>query len=171
MRAFWSLASEETDVMNLLDQFVLAKTEVLGVHAELKRHAPQDQVIHAKVELKLSPQERHAQEVPGEQQIAIEAQVSGFCGSEAMDDRVDIFFIEVKRLANYRQFQGQTIDFATFSENHASLARQLYPIVQAQIIDLLRDLGLGHVNLPIDLPHAESSALSHAPHPAGHQVH
>lgn len=158
-------------MMNLLDQFVLARTQVLSVHAELKRHAPQDQVIHAKVELKLSPQEKPSQEVPGEHQIGIEAQVSGFCGSEASDDRLDIFFIEVKRLANYRQFQGQTMDFATFSENHASLARQLYPIVHAQIMDLLRQLGLGHVNLPIDLAHTESSALSHVPHPAGHQVH
>lgn len=157
--------------MNLLDRLVLAKTQVLGVHAELKRDVPPDQVIHAKVELKLSPQERQGQEVPGEQQIGIEAQVSGFCGSETGDDRIDIFFIEVKRLANYRQFQGQTIDFSTFAENHASLARQLYPIVHAQLMGLLRELGLGHVNLPIDLAHAESSALSNFTHPAGHQVH
>ncbi len=157
--------------MNLLDQFVLSKTQVVGVHAELKRHAPPDQVIHAKVELKLSPQDRHSEEVQGEHQIGIEAQVLGFCGSEASADRMDIFSIEVKRLANYRQFQGQAVDFATFSEHHASLARQIYPLVHGQMMDLLRQLGLGHVNLPIDLAHAESSALSGFPHAAGHQVH
>lgn len=157
--------------MNLLDQFVLSSTQLLGVHAELKRHAPQDQVIHAKVELKLSPQERHSQEVQGEHQIGIEAKVLGFCGSEASADRIDVFAIEVKRLANYRQFRGQALDFATFSEHHASLARQLYPLVHTQMMDLLRQLGLGHVNLPIDLAHAESSSLSGFPHPAGHQVH
>lgn len=157
--------------MNLLDQFVLARTQLLSVHAELKRHAPQDQVIHAKVELKFRPQEEHGDEFRGEHQIGIEAQVTGSFGSEATDDRADIFFIEIKQLANYRQFQGQTMDFSIFSENHASLARQLYPIIHAQIMDLLRQLGLGHVNLPIDLAHAESSALSNVPHPAGHQVH
>lgn len=157
--------------MNLLEQFVLSNTQLLGVHAELKRHAPQDQVIHAKVELKLSPQERHSQEMQAEYQIGIEAQVLGFCGSEASADRIDIFSIEVKRLASYRQFKGEAVSFATFSENHASLARQLYPLVHAQMMDLLRQLGLGHVNLPIDLAHAESSALSGFPHSAGHQVH
>lgn len=157
--------------MNLLDQFVLSSTQLLGVHAELKRHAPQDQVIHAKVELKLSPQERHSQEVQGEHQIGIEAKVLGFCGSEASADRIDVFSIEVKRLANYRQFQGQALDFATFYEHHTSLARQLYPLAHTQMMDLLRQLGLGHVNLPIDLAHAGSSSLSGFPHPAGNQVH
>ncbi len=157
--------------MNLLDQLVLTKTQLLRMHAELQGDVPPDQVIHAKVELKLSPQERYSKANPGEYQMSIEAQVVGFCGGEASADRVDIFTIELRRLVKYRQFQGPAIDFATFTENHASLARQIYPLIHTQMMDLLRQLGLGHVNLPIDLAHGESSALSGYPHAAGHQVH
>jgi hypothetical protein len=53
--------------------------------------------------------------------------------------------------AIYQQTDGEPVDVAEFSSHHASLARQLYPLLQQEMRMLLLRMGLEHVKLPFDL--------------------
>jgi hypothetical protein len=44
------------------------------------------------------------------------------------------------------------LDIAQFTSNHASLTRQLYPLLQHELRGLLNRLGLEQIHLPFDLP-------------------
>lgn len=54
--------------------------------------------------------------------------------------------------AIYQQTGGEAIDLAEFMHNNASLTRQLYPLLQSEMRQLLLRLGLQHIQLPFDLP-------------------
>ena len=53
--------------------------------------------------------------------------------------------------AIYQQVQGNPVDVAEFTSNHASLTRQLYPLLQQELRTLLVRLGLEQIHLPFDL--------------------
>jgi len=146
--------------MNLLDLFLLERTQLVTVRAECKQTPAAHETVHAKVELKLSPKEVSGPGTKPFYQVIAEVQVIGFCGAENGPDRQDIFDLEIKSVASYRQFQGEEVDFRVFSEHHPSLARQLYPLLHVHMMELLQQLGLGYVQLPNDLAHAHVDASS-----------
>mgnify|MGYP000541345698 CR=1 FL=1 len=47
---------------------------------------------------------------------------------------------------------GDPVDVAAFGANHASLTRQLYPLLQQELRGLMLRLGLERIQLPFDLP-------------------
>ena len=51
----------------------------------------------------------------------------------------------------YQQTSGEAVDIAQFSTNHASLTRQIYPLMQQELRALLSRLGLEQIHLPFDL--------------------
>ncbi len=53
--------------------------------------------------------------------------------------------------AIYQQTDGDPVDVAEFTNHHASLTRQLYPLLQQELRMLLVRLGLEQIHLPFDL--------------------
>jgi hypothetical protein len=62
-----------------------------------------------------------------------------------------MFNAKVGSEAIYQQVEGDPVDVAEFTSNHASLTRQLYPLLQQELRILLVRLGLEQIHLPFDL--------------------
>ena len=62
-----------------------------------------------------------------------------------------LFSIELVINLAYVQFSGDPISFEYFAQHHASLSRQIYPLIQSQASTVLHQLGLSMVRLPMDL--------------------
>ncbi len=136
--------------MNLLDHFALLSTQVVKLHAELQRAiAPQD-VVQARVEVKLSPGRLEA---PAGEEPHFQVGVRLTCdGTMTVEGEVKpAFRIECVLNAGYRQFRGEPIPYEEFSKHHTSLTRQLYPLIHQQLIPLLSQLGIPNVRLPQDI--------------------
>lgn len=157
--------------MNLLEAFSLTRTQVVAVHAE-RLGDPSPQVpLHAKVDLNLAPKALAGSEEKPAYQVQAHLKVDGYCGPEGDLQRTDVFAAEIKWVADYQQVQGERISFEQFSEHHPLLARQLYPLMHAHLMTLLGQLGVGYVQLPIDLTHPQVSAIASTGLPPGHRVH
>lgn len=46
---------------------------------------------------------------------------------------------------------GGAIDISEFTNHHASLARQIYPLLAQELRGLLTRMGLSNIQLPFDL--------------------
>lgn len=151
---------------NLLDEFSLAHTQLTRLNADLSEIVNPEQTFSARVELKLTPREMASDgELP---QYQVTARLICRGNKEAENTDQPLFTIELVVQAVYRQFRGEPVDFQTFSENHGSLTRQLYPLIHHQLQPVLKQLGLDQVKLPYDL--ADGSA-SGDDVPAQRQVH
>jgi hypothetical protein len=53
--------------------------------------------------------------------------------------------------AVYQQTVGEPVDIAEFTANHATLTRQLYPLLQQELRVLMNRVGLEQIRLPFDL--------------------
>ncbi|QOC21289.1 hypothetical protein IC757_09500 [Wenzhouxiangella sp. AB-CW3] len=134
---------------NLLEYFALAHTQLTRLNADLSEIVSQDNHFNAKVELKLTPLEmKHDGELP-QYQVSARLLCRGQRDSEASDE--PLFTLEFVLQAVYRQFRGEPVDFETFTRHHASLTRQLYPLIQHQLQPVLKQFGLDQVKLPHDL--------------------
>ena len=51
----------------------------------------------------------------------------------------------------YQQVSGEPVDLSQFTASHASLTRQLYPLLQQELRVLLVRIGLEQIRLPFDL--------------------
>lgn len=157
--------------MNLLEAFSLIRTQVVAVHADRLGDPSDQSPLHAKVDLNLAPKAlANSQDKPG-YQVQAHLKVDGYCGPEGDSQRIDVFVAEIKWVADYQQVQGESISFEQFSEHHPILARQLYPLMHAHLMTLLGQLGVGYVQLPIDLTHPQVSAISATGLPSGHRLH
>ncbi len=158
--------------MNLLETFSLINTQVVAMHAERLGDPGNNQPLHAKVDLSLTPRElTHQTDGLANYQIQAQLKVTGYCGQENGPDRVDVFIAETKWVAEYRQFQGERLSFETFSEHHPLLGRQLYPLMHVHLMTVLQQLGVGYVQLPIDLTHLQSAINPGGSLPAGYRAH
>ncbi|MEE4297013.1 MAG: hypothetical protein V2J20_10430 [Wenzhouxiangella sp.] len=134
---------------NLLDQFALAHTQVTRLNADLKEIVSPDQAYKAKVELKLTPREMPPDQ--GVSQYQVTARLTCRGSREADDPQNVLFEIELVVQTVYRQFQGESVSFEDFSTSHASLTRQLYPLMHHQLQPVFKQFGLEQVRLPFDL--------------------
>lgn len=136
-------------MLNLLDRFALTHTQVTRLQADLSEIVPPEQKISAKVELKLTPRE-----IPAEHE-AIQYQVTArlICRGHRESDPDDkpLFTIDLVLQSVYRQFAGDPLPFEEFSRHHASLTRQLYPLIHHQLQPVFKQFGLEQVRLPYDL--------------------
>lgn len=144
-------------MLDLLAHFALAHTQVTRLNADLKDIVKPDQAFRAKVELKLTPRQ-----IPPDQGVT-QYQVTArmICrGSRETDDPSEsLFEVELIMQTVYRQFRGEPIGFEQFSSSHASLTRQLYPLIHHHLQPVFKQFGLDQVKLPYDLVQTQEANI------------
>jgi hypothetical protein len=135
--------------MNLLEFFMLQQVQLTALHAELLQTQAEPGAQEARVELNQAPplvKTDSGTELPS---YRVTARLS--CESNSGKATAN-FRANVSVEAVYQQTSGEPVDLAEFMRNNASLTRQLYPLLQAEMRQLLLRLGLQHIQLPYDLP-------------------
>lgn len=135
--------------VNLLDHFYLQHVQVSLIKAELINAARGEGTKEAKVELNLAP--RLIKADSGDELPAYQVSAKLSCRGGG-DDSGPEFVAQTGIEAIYQQIDGEPLDVAEFSSHHASLTRQLYPLLQQELRLLLFRLGLEKIHLPCDLP-------------------
>jgi hypothetical protein len=135
--------------MNLLDNFVLQHVQVSLLKAELTHVSKEAGHQEAKVELNLTPRLMKADS--GDKLPAYQVSAKLSCKAGSKDDPGPMFAARVGFEVIYQQVKGEPVDVSEFTSNHASLTRQLYPLLQQELRSLLARLGLEQIHLPFDL--------------------
>ncbi len=135
--------------MNLLDFFVLQHVQVSLLKAELIHVSKDAGTQEAKVELNLTPRLMQADRSDSLPAYQVSARLT--CNGGSKDGSGPMFNAKVGFEAIYQQVEGDPVDVSEFSSNHASLTRQLYPLLQQELRTLLVRLGLEQIHLPFDL--------------------
>lgn len=135
--------------MNLLDHFVLHHVQTSELSAELVRVSNEPGTREAKVELNLTPRPIQADSGSALPSYQVSAKLTCAGGGEGQAG--PSFRARVAFEAVYQQMNGEPIDIAQFTASHASLTRQLYPLLQHELRGLLFKLGLEQIHLPFDL--------------------
>jgi hypothetical protein len=154
--------------VNLLDQFVLQHVQVSLLKGKLLHVSNKPGTQEAKVELNLTP--RLLNTDSGESLPAYQVSAKLSCKGGGEDDSGPKFIAQVGFEAVYQQISGDPVDVAEFTSNHASLTRQLYPLLQQELRMLLVRMGLEQVHLPFDLaakvqtPESQTVSLSGSLH-------
>lgn len=136
-------------MVNLLDQFVLQHVHVSLLKARLVRVSKISGSQEAKVELNLTP--RMMKTDSGDKLPAYQVSARLTCKGGGEGDPGPKFIAQVGFEAIYQQIDGDPVDISVFTTNHASLTRQLYPLLQQELRTLLVRLGLEQIHLPFDL--------------------
>ena len=136
-------------MMNLLDHFVLQHIQVSRLKARLIHVSKESGTQRAKVELNLTP--RMMQTDSGDKLPAYQVTARLSCKGGAENDPGPKFAAEVGFEAIYQQIDGDPVDVSEFNAHHASLTRQLYPLLQQELRLLLARMGLEQIHLPFDL--------------------
>ena len=143
---------------SLLDAYSLVNIELLKLGAELHRSMPPTEHCQARIELKLSPQAPIDDSVSQIGQIMnARLGVLGLPPNGREEDK--LFTLEVVINAIYRPLLDQfgdpigDVSFDAFTRGHTSLTRQLFPILERRAHQLLLELGISHIRLPMDLVH------------------
>lgn len=137
--------------MNLLDQFVLQHVQVSLLKARLIHVTRDDGAQQAKVEMNLTPRMLETDSGDNLPSYQVSARLSCKGGAENEDESGPKFEAQVGFEAIYQQMEGDPVDITVFTANHASLTRQLYPLLQQELRMLLVRLGLEQIHLPFDL--------------------
>lgn len=135
--------------MNLLDLFVLKHLQVTELQARLLKTSSESGSQEARVEMNLAPRPLTADSGDSLPAYQVGAQLT--CDSGDRQSNGPRFHATVGLQTVYQQVQGDPIDLAQFSSHHATLTRQLYPLLQNELRVLLLRLGLEKLNLPFDL--------------------
>ena len=154
--------------MSLLDQYSLVSVEVTRVLAELHRPVPASEQCQARIELKLSPQAPVGDLAKlGGHVLHARLSVIGLPGNGHEEQK--LFSLEVAINALYRPAVdrfGQNIgdtSFEHFNRAHTGLTRQIFPLLERRAQQLLSELGLFHIRLPLDLLPEADTAPGEAP--------
>lgn len=135
--------------MNLLDRFILKHIQVSHLNAELTQVSKEPGNQEAKVELNLTP--RPVKTDSGSDLPAYQVSARLGCKGGGKTKPGPIFSARVGIEAIYQQVSGEPMDISEFTKHHASLTRQLYPLLQQELRGLLVRLGLEQIHLPFDL--------------------
>jgi len=135
--------------MNLLDQFVLQHIQISLLKANLVRMSKESGDQKAKVEMNLTP--RMLEASSGDQLPSYQVSARLGCKGGAEGENGPEFVAQVGYEVIYQQVDGDPVDITVFTANHASLTRQLYPLLQQELRLLLARLGLEQIQLPFDL--------------------
>jgi len=154
--------------MNLLDHFILQHCQVSQLHGELIRVAREGTTQEAKVEMNLTP--RLMDMDSGEQLPSYQVSARLVLVGGSGDDSKPSFKAKVGLETVYQQTSGDPLDIATFSTHHASLARQIYPLLAQELRGILTRLGLSNIQLPFDL-NPGSQKISVTPEEISDRVH
>ena len=135
--------------MNLLDKFVLQHVQVSLLKARLIHVSKDPGAQKAKVELNLTPRMIETDSSGKLPSYQVSARLT--CKGGAENDSGPKFMAQVGFEVIYQQIDGEPVDITAFTANHASLTRQLYPLLQQELRMLLVRLGLEQIHLPFDL--------------------
>lgn len=135
--------------VNLLERFVLKHLQLTKLSAEVHRVVADPGTQEAKIELNLSPRLLKADSGDELPTYQVSARLS--CHSRRAGRKQADFEALVGFEIMYQQFRGEPVDIAEFTANHASLARQIYPLLQQEMRILMVRLGLEQIRLPFDL--------------------
>ncbi len=154
--------------MNLLDHFILQHFQISHLHGELLRVSREGAMQEAKVEMNLTP--RLMEMDSGDKLPSY--QVSGrlVCIGGSGDDSEPAFKAKVGIETVYQQTSGDPVDISEFTNHHASLARQIYPLLAHELRGLLMRMGLSNIQLPFDL-NPQSHKITVSPDGAPVRVH
>ena len=73
------------------------------------------------------------------------------CIGGAVEESGPAFNANVGLELVYQQTSGDPMDISEFTSHHASLARQIYPMLAQELRGLLTRMGLSNIQLPFDL--------------------
>jgi len=154
--------------MNLLENFILQHCQVSQLHGELIRVAREGAMQDAKVEMNLTP--RLMDMDSGDQLPSYQVSARLVLVGGSGDDSKPSFKAKVVLETVYQQISGEPLDIALFSTHHASLARQLYPLLAQELRGILTRMGISNIQLPFDL-NPGSQKISVAPEEISDRVH
>lgn len=146
--------------MNLLEHFVLQHLQVLQLKSELLRASSEPGMQEAKVEMNLTPRLMESDSGSDLPSYQVSAELG--CESGLANESGPAFTAAVRLKAIYQQTSGTPVDFAEFTSHHATLARQLYPLLQQEMRGLLTRMGLSQIQLPYDLTPREHTVEAEA---------
>ena len=150
--------------MNLLDQFILQHYQVSLLQGELLRVSREGAMQDAKVEMNLTP--RLMEMDSGDKLPSYQVSARLICVGGAGGKSGPAFKAKVGLETVYQQSSGDPIDISDFTNHHASLARQIYPLLAQELRGLLTRLGLSNIQLPFDLvPGSKKITVSPDSHP------
>jgi len=135
--------------MNLLDHFILQHCQVSLLQGELLRVSREGAMQEAKVEMNLTP--RLVNMDSGDELPSYQISARLNCIGGASEKSGPAFSAKVGLEMVYQQTSGQPLDISEFTNHHASLARQIYPLLAQELRGLLTRMGLSNIQLPFDL--------------------
>ena len=145
--------------MNLLENFILQHCQVSLLQGELLRVSREGAMQDAKVEMNLTP--RLMEMDSGDKLPSYQVSARLVCIGGAGDSSGPAFKAKVGIETVYQQNSGVPIDLSEFTSHHASLARQIYPLLAQELRGLLTRMGLTNIQLPFDLnPRSKSINVS-----------
>lgn len=154
--------------MNLLDYFILQHCQISVLQGELLRVGREGTMENAKVEMNLTP--RLMEMDSGEKLPSYQVSARLVCIGEASNNSGPAFKAKVGIETVYQQGSGAPIDISEFTNHHASLARQIYPLLAQELRGLLTRMGLTNIQLPFDL-NPSSKKINVAPDGIADRVH
>ena len=135
--------------MNLLDHFILQHCQISLLHGELLRISREGAMQDAKVEMNLTP--RLVEMDSGDKLPSYQVSARLNCIGGAKEKSGPAFSANVGLETVYQQTSGDPIDISEFTSHHASLSRQIYPLLAQELRGLLTRMGLSNIQLPFDL--------------------
>ena len=135
--------------MNLLDHFILQHCQISLLHGELLRISREGAMQDAKVEMNLTP--RLVEMDSGDKLPSYQVSARLNCIGGAREKSGPAFSAQVGLETVYQQTSGDPIDISEFTSHHASLSRQIYPLLAQELRGLLTRMGLSNIQLPFDL--------------------
>ena len=135
--------------MNLLNHFMLQHCQISVLQGELLRVAKEGAMQDAKVEMNLTP--RLLDMDAGDELPSYQVSARLTCIGGAGEGSGPAFKAKVGLETVYQQYSGEPIDISQFTNHHASLARQIYPLLAQELRGLLTRMGLSNIQLPFDL--------------------
>ena len=138
------------------------------LHGELLRVSREGAMQDAKVEMNLTP--RLVEMDSGDKLPSYQVSARLICVGGAGENSGPAFNAKVGLETVYQQTSGSPIDISEFTDFHASLARQIYPLLAQEFRDLLTRMGLSNIQLPFDL-NPDSQKISVSPDEISDRVH
>ena len=135
--------------MNLLDYFILQHLQISTLQGELLHVSKKGAMKDAKVEMNLTP--RLIEMDSGDNLPSYQVSARLTCIGGAGESSGPAFKAEVGIETVYQQTSGDPIDISQFTSHHASLSRQIYPLLAQELRGLLTRMGLTNIQLPFDL--------------------
>jgi len=154
--------------MNLLDHFILQHCQVSLLKGEILRVSREGEMQDAKVEMNLTP--RLIEMDSGEKLPTYQVSARLVCVGGARDKSGPAFNAKVGLETVYQQTSGDPLDISEFTNHHASLSRQIYPLLAQELRGLLTRMGLSNIQLPFDLDPG-SKKITVSPDRAPERVH